>query len=60
MKISSAALDPAPWQNDSLHILTSAHDYRNMNDFLMKKVHTHTGYIITYIHIRPGIEPATF
>ncbi|XP_067091256.1 unconventional myosin-IXAb [Osmerus mordax] len=38
VKISSAALDPAPWQNDSLHILTSAHDYRSMNDFLMKKI----------------------
>uniref|UniRef100_A0A6Q2X1T6 Myosin IXA n=1 Tax=Esox lucius TaxID=8010 RepID=A0A6Q2X1T6_ESOLU len=38
VKISSAALEPAQWQNDELHILTSAHDYRSMNDFLMKKI----------------------
>lgn len=38
VKISSIALEPAQWQNDALHILTSAHDYRSMNDFLMKKV----------------------
>ncbi|KAM3608851.1 uncharacterized protein V6R79_005746 [Siganus canaliculatus] len=38
VKISSVALEPAQWQNDSLHILTSAHDYRSMNDFLMKKI----------------------
>ncbi|KAM9854003.1 unconventional myosin-IXAa-like [Aulostomus maculatus] len=38
VKISSIALEPAQWQNDSLHILTSAHDYRTMNDFLMKKI----------------------
>ncbi|XP_027147329.1 unconventional myosin-IXa-like isoform X3 [Larimichthys crocea] len=38
VKISSIALEPAQWQNDSLHILTSAHDYRSMNDFLMKKI----------------------
>ncbi|XP_029909492.1 unconventional myosin-IXAb-like isoform X2 [Myripristis murdjan] len=37
-KISSIALEPAQWQNDALHILTSAHDYRSMNDFLMKKI----------------------
>lgn len=48
VKISSIALDPIQWQNDALHILSSAHDYRSMNDFLMKKVgasacpHTHT------------------
>ncbi|KAM6973365.1 unconventional myosin-IXAb [Aplochiton taeniatus] len=38
LKISSVALEPAQWQNDALHILTSAHDYRSMNDFLMKKI----------------------
>ncbi|CAF88955.1 unnamed protein product, partial [Tetraodon nigroviridis] len=38
VKISSAALEPAQWQNDALQILTCANDYRSMNDFLMKKV----------------------
>lgn len=38
LKISSVSLEPAAWQNDSLHILTSTADYRSMNDFLMKKV----------------------
>uniref|UniRef100_A0A665UUJ2 Myosin IXAb n=1 Tax=Echeneis naucrates TaxID=173247 RepID=A0A665UUJ2_ECHNA len=38
VKISSIAIEPAQWQNDALHILTSAHDYRSMNDFLMKKI----------------------
>uniref|UniRef100_A0A8C7TXE3 Myosin IXAb n=1 Tax=Oncorhynchus mykiss TaxID=8022 RepID=A0A8C7TXE3_ONCMY len=38
VKISSVALEPAQWQNDALHILTNAHDYRSMNDFLMKKI----------------------
>ncbi|KAM6937028.1 unconventional myosin-IXAa-like [Xenentodon cancila] len=38
VKISGIALEHAQWQNDSLHILTSTHDYRSMNDFLMKKV----------------------
>uniref|UniRef100_A0A671X7E5 Myosin IXAb n=1 Tax=Sparus aurata TaxID=8175 RepID=A0A671X7E5_SPAAU len=38
VKISSIALEPAQWQNDALHILTSTHDYRSMNDFLMKKI----------------------
>ncbi|XP_027889187.1 unconventional myosin-IXa-like isoform X12 [Xiphophorus couchianus] len=38
LKISSIAVEPAQWQNDSLHILTSAHDYRTMNEFLMKKI----------------------
>ncbi|XP_041853263.1 unconventional myosin-IXAa-like isoform X3 [Melanotaenia boesemani] len=38
VKISSIALEPAQWQNDALNILTSAHDYRSMNDFLMKKI----------------------
>ncbi|XP_068458393.1 unconventional myosin-IXAa-like isoform X2 [Clinocottus analis] len=38
VKISSGALEPAQWQNDALHILSSAHDYRSMNDFLMKKI----------------------
>ncbi|XP_061750527.1 unconventional myosin-IXAa-like isoform X7 [Nerophis ophidion] len=38
VKISSIALEPTQWQNDALHILTSAHDYRTMNDFLLKKI----------------------
>ncbi|XP_077451435.1 unconventional myosin-IXAa-like [Stigmatopora argus] len=38
VKISSVALEPAQWQNDALHILSSAHDYRSMNDFLLKKI----------------------
>nr|XP_046249649.1 unconventional myosin-IXAa isoform X4 [Scatophagus argus] len=38
VKISSVALEPAQWQNDALHILTCANDYRSMNDFLMKKI----------------------
>lgn len=42
VKISSIALEPAQWQNDALHILTSAHDFRSMNDFLLKKVKSHT------------------
>lgn len=40
VKISSSALEPAQWQNDALQILTCTNDYRSMNDFLMKKVHT--------------------
>uniref|UniRef100_A0A8C7CSF8 Unconventional myosin-IXAa-like n=1 Tax=Oncorhynchus kisutch TaxID=8019 RepID=A0A8C7CSF8_ONCKI len=40
VKISSVVLEPAQWGNDALHILTSTHDYRSMNDFLMKKVGT--------------------
>lgn len=38
VKISSAALEPAQWQNDDLQILTCASDYKSMNEFLMKKV----------------------
>ncbi|XP_028304974.1 unconventional myosin-IXa-like isoform X2 [Gouania willdenowi] len=38
VKISSITLEPTQWQNDALHILSSAHDYRSMNDFLMKKI----------------------
>ncbi|XP_031720714.1 unconventional myosin-IXAa-like isoform X1 [Anarrhichthys ocellatus] len=38
VKIGNIALEPAQWQNDALHILSSAHDYRTMNDFLMKKI----------------------
>ncbi|XP_078804583.1 unconventional myosin-IXAa isoform X6 [Oryzias latipes] len=38
VKISSITLEPTQWQNDALHILTSASDYRSMNDFLMKKI----------------------
>uniref|UniRef100_A0A8C9RMP0 Myosin IXA n=1 Tax=Scleropages formosus TaxID=113540 RepID=A0A8C9RMP0_SCLFO len=39
LKISSAALEPAQWHNDSLHILTSASDHRSMDEFLLKKIH---------------------
>lgn len=42
VKISSIALEPAQWQNDALNILTSTHDYRSMNEFLMKKVRGQT------------------
>lgn len=44
LKISSVNLEPTQWQNDALHILTSTHDYRSMNDFLIKKAspHAHT------------------
>lgn len=38
VKISSAALEPAQWQNDALHLLSCSSDYRSMNDFLMKKI----------------------
>ncbi|XP_057693611.1 unconventional myosin-IXAa-like isoform X1 [Corythoichthys intestinalis] len=38
VKISSVTLEPVQWQNDALHILSSAHDYRSMNDFLLKKI----------------------
>ncbi|XP_075875447.1 unconventional myosin-IXAb-like isoform X4 [Nelusetta ayraudi] len=38
VKISSITLEATQWQNDALHILTSTHDYRSMNDFLMKKI----------------------
>ncbi|XP_061077056.1 unconventional myosin-IXAa-like isoform X1 [Conger conger] len=38
VKISSVALEPAQWQNDLLPILTSAGDYKSMNEFLMKKI----------------------
>lgn len=38
VKISSITLEATQWQNDALNILTSTHDYRSMNDFLMKKV----------------------
>ncbi|KAM9808240.1 unconventional myosin-IXAa-like [Neosynchiropus ocellatus] len=38
LKISSVAMEPVQWQNDALHILTSAHDFCCMNDFLMKKI----------------------
>ncbi|KAM7015591.1 LOW QUALITY PROTEIN: unconventional myosin-IXAa [Tautogolabrus adspersus] len=38
VKISSVALEPTQWQNDSLQILTCTNDYRSMNDFLMKKI----------------------
>lgn len=50
VKISSIALEPAQWQNDALHILTSTHDYRSMNEFLMKKVR---GQTCTWTHTYP-------
>lgn len=49
MKISSVALEPAQWQNDALHILSSAHDYRTMNDFLMKKVRGYSEAILVSV-----------
>ncbi|KAM8861780.1 unconventional myosin-IXAa-like isoform 1-T1 [Synchiropus picturatus] len=38
LKISNVAMEPVQWQNDALHIITSAHDYCSLNDFLMKKI----------------------
>ncbi|MBN3282622.1 MYO9A protein, partial [Polyodon spathula] len=38
IKISNVALEQAQWQNDSLQILTSAGDYKCMNEFLQKKI----------------------
>uniref|UniRef100_A0A8C3LZ22 Myosin IXA n=1 Tax=Chrysolophus pictus TaxID=9089 RepID=A0A8C3LZ22_CHRPC len=38
VKISSVALEPVQWQNDSLQIITSASDLKSMDEFLLKKV----------------------
>ncbi|XP_053720362.1 unconventional myosin-IXAa isoform X4 [Synchiropus splendidus] len=38
VKISYVTLEPAPWQNESMQILTCTNDYRSMNDFLMRKI----------------------
>ncbi|XP_019742218.1 unconventional myosin-IXAa isoform X4 [Hippocampus comes] len=38
VKISSVAAEPIQWPSDGLQILTCTHDYRSMNDFLMKKI----------------------
>ncbi|XP_074863404.1 unconventional myosin-IXa isoform X2 [Carettochelys insculpta] len=38
VKISSLALEPAQWQNDSLQIITSAGDLKRMDEFLLKKI----------------------
>lgn len=38
VKITSVALEPTQWQNETVQILTCANDYNTMNDFLMKKV----------------------
>ncbi|XP_070302454.1 unconventional myosin-IXAa-like [Salvelinus sp. IW2-2015] len=38
VKISQRGPRARPVGNDALHILTSTHDYRSMNDFLMKEV----------------------
>lgn len=51
VKISSAALEPAQWQNDALQILTCTNDYRSMNDFLMKKVEPDLQSLILLIHM---------
>lgn len=54
VKISSVALEPGQWQNDSLQILTCTNDYRSINDFLMKKVHTFTHTLpmfVTSLHL---------
>ncbi|KAM7151110.1 unconventional myosin-IXa isoform 6-T8 [Macrochelys suwanniensis] len=38
VKISSLALEPVQWQNDSLQIITSAGDLKSMDEFLLKKM----------------------
>nr|XP_014346729.1 PREDICTED: unconventional myosin-IXa [Latimeria chalumnae] len=38
VKISNIALEPAQWQNDSLQIISSAADFKSMNEFLQKKI----------------------
>ncbi|XP_048812295.1 unconventional myosin-IXa isoform X6 [Lagopus muta] len=38
VKISSVALEPVQWQNDSLQIITSASDLKSMDEFLLKKM----------------------
>lgn len=53
LKISSINLEPTQWQNDALHILTSTHDYRSMNDFLLKKARPH---LHTHTHTHAGIQ----
>lgn len=49
IKISSVALEQAQWQNDSLQILTSAGDYKCMNEFLQKKV---SHWALTCLHMQ--------
>ncbi|XP_039629390.1 unconventional myosin-IXAa isoform X4 [Polypterus senegalus] len=38
VKISNVTIDTTQWQNDCLQILTSASDYKSMNEFLQKKI----------------------
>lgn len=55
VKISSATLEPAQWQNDALQILTCTNDYRSMNDFLMKKVSSES----LHQHFKPTDKQST-
>uniref|UniRef100_A0A4W3IQ43 Myosin IXAa n=1 Tax=Callorhinchus milii TaxID=7868 RepID=A0A4W3IQ43_CALMI len=38
VKISNVGLEPIHWQHDALQIITSANDFKSMNEFLQKKV----------------------
>ncbi|XP_078388525.1 unconventional myosin-IXAa isoform X2 [Cetorhinus maximus] len=38
VKISNVALEPIQWQHDALQIITSANDFKCMNEFLQKKI----------------------
>lgn len=40
VKISSVTLESMHWQNDSVQIIESASDLKNMDEFLLKKVHS--------------------
>ncbi|XP_078056064.1 unconventional myosin-IXAa isoform X2 [Mustelus asterias] len=38
VKISNVGLEPIQWQHDALQIITSANDFKCMNEFLQKKI----------------------
>ncbi|XP_042198855.1 LOW QUALITY PROTEIN: unconventional myosin-IXAa [Callorhinchus milii] len=38
VKISNVGLEPIHWQHDALQIITSANDFKSMNEFLQKKI----------------------
>uniref|UniRef100_UPI00398EA2C2 unconventional myosin-IXAa isoform X2 n=1 Tax=Pristiophorus japonicus TaxID=55135 RepID=UPI00398EA2C2 len=38
VKISNVGLEPMQWQHDALQIITSANDFKCMNEFLQKKI----------------------
>ncbi|XP_067871726.1 unconventional myosin-IXAa isoform X2 [Heterodontus francisci] len=38
VKISNMGLEPIQWQHDALQIITSANDFKCMNEFLQKKI----------------------